>query len=579
MDSYDPYRPKQADGIAPSYMELSATGTAALQDQDTSYSSLHKQTTRYASLQEQDTRYSSGPDDDAASKLPSSDSDENLTLAQGIKRYPKVVGYCLALTVAIIGWGYDLVVVGSVTGVDSFKEDFGARFDGKLIIPSFWLSLWLALPPAGSVGGDLMGGWLQDAVGRKRSLFTGSVVSAIAIACIFFSYLPQGQNAKRAMLTAGLTVQGFSVGVIKTTCITYVSENAPTSLRGPAMALFPTFTLLGQLIGSIVVYVVNGIEGSQGYRAAFASQWGMAIAPFVISIVMPDSPAYLIRKGLEQKALRSAKRLYAPKVSPYSMLEKIRATINEERALAANVSYWACFKGTNLRRTLIVIMANSFPMLFGLDLLSNASIFLQTVGMASSTSLLLMIAGIVAGMVSNGIGIWVLSRAGRRTITMVSMGTAGVLWGVMGVSGFFSSPAAIWLAGGLMIAIIIVCGMGCWPAGYAIMGETSSLQLRAPTQGLGGVASQISSIAMALALPYIFNSDAGNLGAKTGFVYTGLCLIGVIICWFCLPELKGRSTLEVDHMFAMKLPTRKFKTWKMEEHELQEASPLATSGA
>ncbi|KAK7429770.1 hypothetical protein QQZ08_003615 [Neonectria magnoliae] len=559
MSSYEPYRPNKPADISPSYAELS--------------------TTQGPMLQEQDTRYSSGPEDDPTSKTQSSHSEEQLTLAQGIKRYPKVVGYCLALTVAIIGWGYDLVIVGSITGVDSFKEDFGARLDGELIIPSFWLSLWLALPPAGSAGGDLMGGWLQDAVGRKRSLFTGSIISAVAIAGIFFSYLPGDQNAKRAMLTGGLTLQGFSVGVIKTTCITYVSENVPTSLRGPSMALFPTFTLLGQLIGSIVVYVVNGIEGSQGYRAAFASQWGLALAPFIISIIMPDSPAYLIRKGLEQKAIRSATRLYAPKVSAYTMVEKIRATINEERALAANVSYWACFKGTNLRRTLIVIMANAFPMMFGLDLLSNASIFLQTVGMASSTSLLLMIGGIIAGMVANGIGIWVLSRVGRRSATMVSMGAAGVLWGVMGISGFFSSPAAIWLAGGLMIAIIVVCGMGCWPAGYAIMGETSSLQLRAPTQGLGGVASQISSIIMAYALPYIFNKDAGNLGAKTGFVYTGLCLIGMTLCWFCLPEMKGRSTSEVDHMFELRLATRKFSKWKIEEHEMDEVSPLATRGA
>ncbi|CAM1511848.1 Fc.00g093610.m01.CDS01 [Cosmosporella sp. VM-42] len=500
--------------------------------------------------------------------------DEQLPLWQAIRRYPKVVGYFLALTVAIIGWGYDLVIVGSITGVDSFKEDYGKEHEGELIIPSLWLTLWLALPPAGATTGSVLGGWMQDRIGRKFSLMVGSIISAIAVALIFFSYLATTQDSKRMMLTGGLTVQGLSVGIIKITTITYVSENAPTSLRGPAMALFPTFTLLGQLIGSIVVFLVNGVEGQKGYLSAFGSQWILALAPFILSCVMPDSPAFLVRKGKEGRAIRAATRLFAPKVNPHSALEKIRATIEEEEAAAANASYLTCFKGTNLRRTLIVILANCIPALFGLDLLSNGSYFLQTVGMASGPSLMLMIGGIVAGMIANAAGIWILSRVGRRTMTVVSMGVAGLLWGGMGISGFWTGQAAVWIAGGAMIAVIVVCGMGCWPASYAIMGETSSLQLRAPTQGLGGVAAEGASIVMVVALPSIFNPDAGDLGAKTGFVYSGLCAIGVAVTWFCLPEMKGRSNMEIDHMFEMRLPTRKFKSWKMEEHEVQAASPL-----
>ena len=52
-----------------------------------------------------------------------------------------------------------------------------------------------------------------------------------------------------------------------------------------------------------------------------------------------------------------------------------------------------------------------------------------------------------------------------------------------------------------MIAIIgVVCGMGCWPASYAVMGETSSLRMRAKTQGVGGVVQQGSSVLSTLRL-------------------------------------------------------------------------------
>lgn len=147
---------------------------------------------------------------------------------------------------------------------------------------------------------------------------------------------------KRAVITAGLTLQGFSVGIIKTTCLTWVSENSPTALRGPAMALFPTFTLIGQLIGAVVVFVVNKVESSTGYLGAFGSQWILCLGPFILSCIMPDSPAYLIRAGKEHQALKSAIRLFAPKANPHVVLERIRHTIEEEKANATSANYWTC---------------------------------------------------------------------------------------------------------------------------------------------------------------------------------------------------------------------------------------------
>lgn len=301
------------------------------------------------------------------------ESDDRLPLAKAIKLYPKLVGWCMALTLAVIGWGYDLIIVGAIVSVDSFLEDYGDLHDGKRIMPAHWLSMWLGLPLGGSSLGALFGGWLGDRIGRRFSLMAGSVLSAIAIGFIFFSFLPPDQDAKRAMFTVGLTVQGFSVGIIKTTCLTYVSENAPTSIRASAMALFPTCTLVGQLIGAVVVYIVNGVPGQTGYLGAFGSQWILTLAPFIISILMPESPAQSIRIGRHDRALRASKRLLAPKMDPYDMLKKIETTIEEERKLSEGTTYYHAFTGTDFRRTLIVILANTLPALFGLDLLSNVS--------------------------------------------------------------------------------------------------------------------------------------------------------------------------------------------------------------
>jgi hypothetical protein len=107
----------------------------------------------------------------------------------------------------------------------------------------------------------------------------------------------------------------------------------------------------------------------------------------------------------------------------------------------------------------------------------------------------------------------------------------------------------------------VICGMGAWPASYAVNGEASSLRLRAKTQGLGVLCYMLSNVVLNIVLPYIYNTDAGDLKGKTGFVYAGFCLLAFTVTWFLIPEMKGHTPLEIDAMFDAKLPRAEFKNW------------------
>jgi hypothetical protein len=71
----------------------------------------------------------------------------------------------------------------------------------------------------------------------------------------------------------------------------------------------------------------------------------------------------------------------------------------------------------------------------------------------------------------------------------------------------------------------------------------------------------LSNVVFNLVLPYIYNTDEGDLKGKTGFVYAGLCFIACAVTWLIVPEMKGRSALEIDAMFEANLPCRQFKHW------------------
>lgn len=49
------------------------------------------------------------------------DDEATLPLGQAIRRYPKVAGYSCVVTLAILLWGYDLAIVGTVSSIPAFQ--------------------------------------------------------------------------------------------------------------------------------------------------------------------------------------------------------------------------------------------------------------------------------------------------------------------------------------------------------------------------------------------------------------------------------------------------------------------------
>ncbi|TEA15273.1 MFS transporter fmqE [Colletotrichum sidae] len=504
----------------------------------------------------------------------------HLTLWQSIKKWRRVVFYCIGMTSAILMYGYDYVIVGTVSAMPSFQQDFGQQLDNKWILPSLWLGLWNFVSPGCSMVGALVGGIFQDRYGRRSSLAVGSFLSAIGVAVCFISNQSSDIHARRGIFLAGKGFQGGAIGMVMATSQTYMSEILPPNLRGPLLAFFPIFTLLGQLIGAAVIFACLNLPN--GYTICFATQWPFSAIPLLIAFIIPESPTYLIRKNQDSKAYRAQVKLKAPGVAPEKTLDLIRQNIEHERR-QTKATYVDSFRGVNLRRTLIVMFANSLPNIFGLALLSKSSYFMQQVGMAANMSVIVLILGLICGLIANISSVWVLSKVGRRKLILYTLAILTVVWTAMGVAGSWSGPVTVWYTAVSLILVVIVAGLGVWPASHVVGAETSSLHLRSKAQGIGWFTAGANNSIFGFVLPYIFNPDKGNLKAKTGFVYAGLCALGLLVSFLCIPEMKGRTPAEIDRMFESRLPARQFRHWTnstpdADKTEEREAARAESSG-
>lgn len=226
-----------------------------------------------------------------------------------------------------------------------------------------------------------------------------------------------------------------------TTTQTYMSEIVPPVLRGPMLAFFPIFALLGQLIGAAVIYGCLDLES--GYVLCFASQWPFSAVPLLMAFLIPESPTFLVRKDRLKLACKAQERLSPNGADARAIIDTVRRNIEHEKR-TTRATYIDCFLGTNRRRTLVVMFASILPQVFGLTLLAKASYFVQVVGMGSSTSVLVLILGLVCGLMANFSSVWISSRIGRRRLILTSLAVLTVLWAAMGVAGIWEGPVVVW---------------------------------------------------------------------------------------------------------------------------------------
>lgn len=74
--------------------------------------------------------------------------------------------------------------------------------------------------------------------------------------------------------------------------------------------------------------------------------------------------------------------------------------------------------------------------------------------------------------------------------------------------------------------------------------------------------SYVTAIITTFAVPQLTDADAANLGAKTAFVFAGCMVITIIWSYFYIPETKARTIAEIDEMYLLKLPMRKWRNYE-----------------
>ncbi|KAH7033653.1 alpha glucoside transporter [Microdochium trichocladiopsis] len=498
----------------------------------------------------------------------SADQEEHVLGAwASLMAYPWASAWCVYACWCVTLLGFDAQAAGAIVGIPQFRKDFGYEFEGEYVLPAYWQSLFNAAPVAAATFASLASAELSDRIGRKWVL-------AIALAFSYIAVAVEMVATTNEVFFAGKFINGFMIGIIGTIMIGYIGEIAPLALRGVFTVGVGVAYGIGPLLAFIVINYTGTADNAWAYRTVFATQFGFAGVATLLWPFMPESPWWLARKNRRDATIKALGRLGYTGDEGIKKLALIEKTLDEVRAETEGTTYMECFRGSNLRRTLISIMPLIIQIFSGITFVAGYfTYYLQLAGYDTQTSYRLQIAQPVLSIVGNLMAASAIERVGRRNMTFYGLIILTIFLFITGGLGTRTEKPMV---EGTVAFILIYSwwyNVSIGSTAFSLLAETSTSRLRVKTVAIGYSLQSAFNVMWQFVIPYMFNPDKANLGAKMAFIFGGICFFFIGYLFYFQPETAGRSYQELDEMFAKGVPSRKFKTYKTSMQMQAEEEP------
>ncbi|KAL6229493.1 hypothetical protein BDW75DRAFT_249641 [Aspergillus navahoensis] len=485
------------------------------------------------------------------------EDEKGMSTWQAAKAYKRVLAFSAVPFLCGMTYGYDTVASSATIAMPAFLLSFGETdpATGSLYAPSLWSALWTALTNLGQALGSFVMGFIAQRIGRRYAIVSCGCISAVGVTV-------QYTATTRWALLIGKIIVGFAIGGLLALGTTYASDIAPIRLRGPILQalVFFTVAMQGTALGMIRGFVPN--LAPTAWRMVFAIQWIVGSLPFLV-LIFPESPVWLLSKGKHEEARKSLIRLYGKDNKIDIRFEHLRKILAVEASTSgeSEASFLECFRGHNLKRTLTVCM-----MLFGIGMtgvafLNQNTYFLLTLGLPAVHAFDIGIGGFFLACVVIAAS-WIFSdMIGRRRLWLIGLAGNVIGMATVGGLGLVDNTAGLWAVAVLMNLLIPWQLVTCTGVAWTIAPEISSYRLRQHTQSLSFLVQAVSNYIFHMIVPYLYNTDSANLGAKTGFIFSGLSTFLFIVSWFLVPDAAGLSVDEIDAAYREGVAPRKLRVW------------------
>lgn len=438
--------------------------------------------------------------------------------------------YLVTLVAAVGGFlfGYDISIISGA--IIFMKQDFP--------LTAVELGFIMSSTQIGCIFGAMMGGFLSDRYGRKKTLFFSAVL--FSLSTIFTAISPD-----LTVFNIFRLVGGLGIGLASIVCPMYIAEVAPSSIRGRLVTINQFAICIGLLSAIIVSYFMSfGL----GWRWMFASQ-GVPILFFVSGMVLiPESPRWLIKRNRNEEAYLVLKRINGEAVA------RDEIKVIEDSIKAESGKFSELFrKGIRIALIIAVFLA-FFQQWSGAEpLLVYAPLIFQKAGFVQASDAILQSALLAGWLVLCTVfAFWLVEKMGRRRLLI--LGSLAMAVGMICTSLFFYFKMS-----GILLLFMMFISIGAYsvslaPLTWLIMAEIFPTRLRGQAMSIATVVLWVSSVMANQAFPALSGISEKIFGSEFGvfLIYAAVCVVTAFFVWRVLPETKGKSLEEISAFWLKK---------------------------
>ncbi|KEY71303.1 hypothetical protein S7711_05895 [Stachybotrys chartarum IBT 7711] len=493
---------------------------------------------------------------------------ETLGIWETAKSFKVCTAICFLVAFSAATDGYQIGINGNIIANPGFVREFATEVndDGEPVLASSILSAWGSIMSVGQIIGMTTLPFLSDRFGRKAAMYAYWFVLAMSILTESLA------RTWPAWLVAKL-LAGIGVGCLQSTVPTYIAETAPVRIRGALLIAYSFWFGLGNFFAPVALQVHSQVDRDDWLTPIY-TQWSQIGLMLVIYLLVPETPAWCVTHGYEERAKKSLRKLHW-EIKDYDVEHQYQVlvmVVNHEYEVARaahNEKWYSIFKGTDGRRTLTALWTLMTQQFIGLTLFSTfASYFFQQAGIQDPFQATCITSAI--NIAANLTMILTVDRFGRRNY---SCGGSTLSWAACAAIGILGVVPRVSATPTLLVFFACLWNIGMTAngaTGWGFIGEISSQRLRPYTAGFGAASTCVAGVVMNILTPYMVNSNEWGWELRTGWFYAGIGLPFVIGMWFIIPETKGRSAAELDELFESKV-----KHWRF--HKTQTATQAAVS--
>ena len=471
--------------------------------------------------------------------------------------------------VAVLGgllFGYDTAVIsGAEKGLQAFFKEAGDfnYTDG-------WHGFTSSSALIGCIIGSALSGFLATNLGRKKSLIIAGLlffISALGSMEPEFMFFEHGTPTYSLLIMFNFyrVIGGIGVGLASAICPMYISEVAPSSIRGMLVSwnqfaiifgqlvvYFVNFFILGDHIQPLVEEMGKGLAAinpaaqwtvTTGWRYMFGSEAVPAGLFALLICFVPETPRYLVSVGQDDKALRILQKINGEERGAY-VLQRIKETITIKIEPIMTYGAMCIFVG---------IMLSVFQQAVGINaVLYYAPRIFGDMGM-DNPMMITVFMGFI-NILFTMVAIFTVERLGRKPLLI--WGSLGMALGAFGVAVTFGK-AGLELVTAVSIMVYSASFMFSWgPICWVLIAEIFPNTIRGQAVAVAVAFQWIFNFIVSSTFVPMFNmhlTEGDDFGHWFTYgLYGCICVVAAIFVWRLVPETKGKTLEDMSKLWKWK---------------------------